>query len=127
MAVHPRYAEAIMTGEKTVEFRKRRLADDIRTVLVYATAPVSEVIGSFTVQEVVAASPRRIWDEFGESGVIQYEDFFSYYDGSDVAVAIKVADATRFATSISLDAFDPRPATPQSFAYLSVDALLTPA
>ena len=34
MSVHPRFAEAIMDGRKKVEFRKRRLADDVMTALI---------------------------------------------------------------------------------------------
>ena len=39
MAIQPGYAEAILAGVKTVEFRKRALAPDIETVLVYETSP----------------------------------------------------------------------------------------
>ena len=39
MSIHPVYANAILTGDKKVEFRKRRLAADVTHVLVYATAP----------------------------------------------------------------------------------------
>ena len=45
MSIHPRYAEAILSGQKRVEFRKRRLAPDVTTVLVYATQPVGVLVG----------------------------------------------------------------------------------
>lgn len=125
MAIHPRYADAIMDGEKRVEFRKRRLAEDIRTVLVYATAPVSRVIGSFTVDGIVEASPKAIWEEYGKVGVIEQGDFFDYYADAPSAVAIVVAEASRFEDPIALEDMDPRPAVPQSFAYISADRVLS--
>lgn len=125
MAIHPRYADAIMDGEKRVEFRKRRLAEDIRTVLVYATAPVSRVIGSFTIDGIVEASPKAIWEEYGEVGVIEQGDFFDYYANTPSAVAIVVAEASRFEDPIALEDMDPRPAVPQSFAYISADRVLS--
>jgi predicted transcriptional regulator len=122
MAIHERYADAIMDGVKRVEFRKRRLADDIETVWVYATAPVSKVIGRFSVHEIVSGTPQAIWEQFGAEGVIEQDAFFDYYDGRDTAVAIVVGMAERLADPVALDELDPRPAVPQSFAYLSASS-----
>jgi len=119
MAIHERYADAIMDGVKRVEFRKRRLADDIETVWVYATAPVSKVIGRFSVEEIVQGTPQDIWERYGSVGVIERDAFFNYYDGATTAVAIIVGAAARLPDPITLDEIDPRPAVPQSFAYLS--------
>jgi predicted transcriptional regulator len=130
MAIHERYADAIMNGVKRVEFRKRRLADDIETVWVYATAPVSKVVGRFSVDDIVQGSPEDIWDRFGAVGVIERDAFFLYYAGSDTAVAIVVADAQRLPEPVGLHELEPRPAVPQSFAYLPVasspSAMLAP-
>jgi predicted transcriptional regulator len=122
MSIHQRWAEAIVDGRKRVEFRKRRLAEDIRTVLIYATAPTSQVIGRFTVEEMVTDSPTRIWERFGALGVIERDAFFAYYRDSAFAVAIVVATAERFSDSVALSDFKPRPAVPQSFSYLPADA-----
>jgi predicted transcriptional regulator len=119
MAIHERYADAIMDGVKRVEFRKRRLADDIKTVWVYATAPVSKVIGRFSVHEIVQGTPQDIWDRFGAVGVIEHDAFFQYYDGRNTAVAIVVGEAERLADPVALHEMHPRPAVPQSFAYLA--------
>lgn len=130
MAIHERYADAIMNGVKRVEFRKRRLAEDIETVWVYATAPISKVIGRFSVDEIVQGSPEDIWDQFGAVGVIERDAFFRYYDGSATAVAIVVGEAERLPDPVGLEELEPRPAVPQSVAYLPVasspSAMLTP-
>ena len=49
MSIHPRYAHAILEGRKTVEFRKRPLAEDVTHVVIYSTVPDRAVIGYFTV------------------------------------------------------------------------------
>lgn len=118
MAIHERYAQAIMDGVKRVEFRKRRLADDIETVWVYATAPVSKVIGHFSVHQIVQGTPQDIWEQYGSVGIIDHDDFFDYYEGRETAVAIIVGSAERLPDPVALDEIDPRPAIPQSFAYL---------
>lgn len=124
MAIHERYADAIMEGVKRVEFRKRRLADDIATVgvWVYATSPVSKVIGHFSVDEIVQGNPHDIWERFGAVGVIDRDAFFAYYDGAHTAVAIVVKNAERLPAPVALDEIKPRPAVPQSFAYLPAAA-----
>ncbi|WP_411719974.1 ASCH domain-containing protein [Mycetocola sp.] len=126
MAIHPRYANAIMDGHKTVEFRKRSLADDIRTVWVYATAPVSRVIGRFTVEEIHKDTPGAIWDRFGDAGVIERDAFFRYYASNEAAVAIVVSNADRFPEPLALGALNPQPAIPQSFAYISAGSQPNP-
>lgn len=68
MAIHPRFAEAIMAEEKTVEFSKQRLAPDLRAVLIYATAPASTAVGIFTIDQAFAASRDSVWREFGGAG-----------------------------------------------------------
>ena len=128
MAIHPRYADAILDGTKRVEFRKRRLAEDIRTVLIYATAPVSRVIGRFTVDDIVEATPDRIWQEYGAVGVIEQDAFFGYFGDAPAAVAILVGGSERFSEPVALADIEARPAVPQSFAYIAADDLgLVPA
>lgn len=119
MAIHREYADAIMDGIKRVEFRKRRIAEDIQTVWVYATAPISKVIGRFTVEEVVRASPQEIWDRYGTVGIIEQDAFFAYYGKATSAVAIVVGEAERLTSPIALRELNPPPAVPQSFTYIS--------
>ncbi len=118
MAIHPVYANAILAGEKQVEFRKRRLADDISTVLIYATSPVQKVLGEFRVRETVVDSPTSIWERYGHIGTIAHDDFRDYYSESPQAVAILVESVTRYARPRALSELQPKPTVPQSFTYL---------
>lgn len=46
ISIHPEYAEKILTGEKTYELRTRLPQDKPERMIIYATAPVSAVVGT---------------------------------------------------------------------------------
>ena len=121
MSIHPRYAWAILEGRKTVEFRKRRLADDVTHVVIYSTLPDRAVVGYFAVEGQVTSTPASLWGQFHDRGVIDESDFFTYYAGRDRATGIRVGAVTRLRTplSLALDLGVPHP--PQSFQYLPSD------
>lgn len=122
MSIHPQYANAILDGSKTVEFRKRGLAPDVRTVLVYATSPIQRVIGEFEVERIVQTSPDDLWREAGPLGGIDEETFRNYYGTGDKAAGIVVAEARRYLEAVELARLDPDVRAPQSFAYLSQES-----
>lgn len=117
MAIHPRYASAILEGDKLVEFRKRKLADDITTVLIYATAPVQKVIGEFSIRQTVVDAPSKIWAAYGSVGVIDEYSFGDYYSSSKQAVAFVVDRAMRYARPHPLSELN-ADSVPQSFYYV---------
>lgn len=123
MSVHPQYAEAIMDGRKTVEFRKRPLAADVTVVWVYATAPVQRVIGHFVAGPSVIAKPRALWRRFQRQGCIARSDFDRYYATSSVGFGIQILRATRLRSPLPIASLLPSGVPPQSFAYVGwVDA-----
>ena len=121
MPIHPQYANAILDGSKGAEFRKRRLAPDIRRVVIYATAPISRIIGEFTIGATVVGSPQEIWRDHGATGEISEPAFHSYFAGRHMAVAFVVTLTRRYAESLALADLSPRPAIPQSTIYLAAD------
>jgi predicted transcriptional regulator len=121
MAIHPQYADAILAGQKRVEFRKRQLAADVDTVVIYATAPVKAIIGEFTIAGAVVAPPAQVWTALGAVGAIDKSAFDAYYAGSETAIAISVKAARRYAVQVTLAAIIPEPAVPQSFTYITED------
>ena len=123
MAMHPQYANAILDGTKQVEFRKRRLASDVGVVLIYATSPVRRIVGLFTVEDVVAAAPKQLWDQFAQIGGVDEADFHNYFGDSDVGVGLVVKRAYRLPDAVALDCIEPTPTPPQSFSYLRGDSV----
>lgn len=116
MAIHPEYADAILQGTKQVEFRKRKLAEDIETVVIYATAPVQKVVGEFRIRETVVDTPERIWARYGAVGVIDRHSFGEYYASTVSAVAFVVDKAIRYGQPHPLSEL--ASSIPQSFYYV---------
>lgn len=122
MSIHPEFCDAILDGRKLVEFRKRRLADDVSHVVIYATAPVSRLVGTFRVAGQQTSTPDALWRRFKHVGGIERGGFLSYYGGRDAGTAIEVADVHRFAAPKSLPDTLGIDRPPQSFQYLAEPA-----
>jgi predicted transcriptional regulator len=118
MSIHPEYAEAILSGRKCVEFRKRPLAKDIDIVAIYATAPIQAIVGWFSVSGTVKSSPSQIWRCLHSHGEISWSAFETYYAGHTQCVALLVEKAERFSKPVRLSSLSPCPAIPQSFSYI---------
>jgi len=123
MAIQPAYSQAILDGRKLVEFRKRPLAADVRTVLIYESAPTRRVVGFFTIGQTVRSSPSALWAQFGTVGCISRSRFRTYYAGTTEAFGIVVEEATRLPEPIALADLSIQPTVPQSFAYLPASVL----
>jgi predicted transcriptional regulator len=123
MAIQPAYAQAILDGSKLVEFRKRPLAADVDTVLIYESAPTKRIVGQFTIDRTELASPRGLWRSYGPVGSIAQSDFLKYYGNSERAVGLVIGRVERYKQPVSLAQLSARPAVPQSFTYLPASAL----
>jgi predicted transcriptional regulator len=118
MSIHPRYAEAILNGSKQVEFRKRRIADDVTHVVVYATAPVSAVVGAFAVNGQHTSSPPSLWRRFRRVGGISRDLFFDYFAGREQGTGIHVGAVLAPAEPLPLLDSVGVARPPQSYQYL---------
>lgn len=121
MSIKPQFAEEILAGTKLVEFRKRRLAPDVTTVMIYSTMPVGRLVGVFDVAGYDVGSPTAIWERHKHHAGISRSGYRDYYRGHASAVAIEVADARRLARSLLLSELDAGLRPPQSFCYLELD------
>ncbi|SKK41056.1 50S ribosomal protein L22/uncharacterised domain fusion protein [Mycobacteroides abscessus subsp. bolletii] len=119
ISIQPRYAFAILDERKTVEFRKRPLAEDVSLAWIYATAPIQRVVGYFTIGRIVADSPEDLWDQYGQVGCIDKLDFDAYYRGSRLGYAIEVDDVRSLAEAPPLNVVFPSVVPPQSFRYVA--------
>ena len=118
LSIKPRFADAIMRGEKKVEFRRRLWKADVDTVVVYASSPAKKVIGYFTVTFIDLASPGRLWRRHGSVGAIPLDEYRSYYAGTTSGVAVGVGAVRRLRDGEGLRSATGLRKAPQSFAYL---------
>jgi predicted transcriptional regulator len=119
MSIRPQFASAILNGTKTVEFRKRALANDIQRVIIYTTAPVQAVVGEFTIASQIVTSPGALWRRFSKVAGIDRRSFFEYFEGTTEAVGIVIDAVTEYDTPVSIEDIEPGAKPPQSFIYVT--------
>ena len=123
LSVKPEYANRILEGSKRFEFRRTRFAQDIETVFLYVTAPVSRIVGYFVVIGTETGSPHTIWRKCKTAAGIQRKDFFSYYRDAEIAFALIVGEVTEFKDSVDPRELWPTFSIPQSYKYLDSSAV----
>lgn len=118
LSIKPIYAQAIMSGTKKVEFRKKAFKRPVDKIFVYSSSPEKKIIGFFTIKEIVKNSPKNLWKEFKEVGGIDKKSFFEYYQNSESGFSIKIDEAKKFENGIEPNDFFENFNAPQSFIYL---------
>lgn len=102
LAIHPVHAEKILAGIKTYELRSRFPGVDPGTkVYLYATAPISAVIGGFEVGAIVSDSPAHIWKTLSRSLCVTKSTFDEYASGRAALKAIEVLRPFRLDRPVS--------------------------
>jgi len=123
ISVRPRFAERIVAGTKTVEFRRRFSPRMVgRRAAIYSCAPDKSIVGECTIKSVTIGTPGAIWERFGAAAGCTAEEFFGYTDGSANASAVELSDIKPYFAPLSLNQLEDitgqklRP--PQSYALL---------
>ena len=69
LSVKPRFAEAILAGEKTFEFRRALFRrPNVRMVVLYASSPVCRVVGEFHLDDVLTLDLDALWAKTHRGG-----------------------------------------------------------
>jgi predicted transcriptional regulator len=119
LSIHPEYANAILNGEKTFEYRRVVFKrNDIKEVVIYATSPISKVIGKFTIDKVYEDRPKSLWMQTKAKSGVSKEIFDFYFGDRPLGYAIKVSHPFRFAKPEPLSNYLSSNIPPQSFCYI---------
>lgn len=126
LSVHPRFATAILAGDKTVEVRRQRVAAPPGTpVVLYATAPTMALVGTARIAAVQVGTPREVWTAHHSATGISRREFDEYMSGASQASGLTLEEPVPFDKPVPLSALratgDFHP--PQSYRYLTGDAL----
>jgi predicted transcriptional regulator len=98
ISIRPHFAEAILSGAKTVELRRRIPSIEIGTRLwIYATRPTGAVIGSAILEKIVTQSPSELWASCGDKAAVDRITFDNYFDGVSVALGLFLSNVCRSA------------------------------
>jgi len=121
LAIHPKHADAILDGRKSVELRRIGISPTTTHIIVYATAPVRAIVGWFEVAGIEHATPDQIWETHNGSSGLSRSEFQAYFDGADSAVAIRIGPHWRLDAPVELSRLPSVKRPPQSFRYLNED------
>ena len=125
-SVRGAYADALMSGRKTVELRRRFGSLDAKgvTLFVYETAPTKAIVAKGRLSQVSEHRLDQLWLLAQRHGAITRADFDAYFLGLTSGFALHVTDIERLATPMPLVAMRSqlllRP--PQSYCRLSSEA-----
>lgn len=98
LSVKPCWAEAILTGKKTVELR-RKFTSKLppgSTAFIYASAPTSSLVGVVIIERVWCSTPQKLWLEIRSKANVSFNDYQAYFAGAPSASALFLSNAQRF-------------------------------
>ena len=122
-SIRPVHAEKILTGDKTVELR-RRFANAVTPgtlALIYSTSPTSALTGSAKIKAVECTDLRTLWKTHRKAACLDKSDFEAYFAGLERGYAIILDTARPLERPVGLTelrkrfGFEP----PQSYQYAS--------
>ena len=124
LSLRPRFADAILSGVKTVELRRTEPKIRIPTrALIYASTPVQALLGTCVVTSVESGHLGTLWQVHSAGSGLDHAEFLSYFEGVEAGTALSLASPRRFRRPVPLEELRSRPKgfrPPQSFS--SVDA-----
>jgi predicted transcriptional regulator len=97
LSIKPEFANKIFDGSKRFEFRKVIFKNpNIKTVVVYASSPVQQVIGEFEIDEIISLDPNSVWKMTKKHSGITEDFFYEYFYDRQVAHAIKIKKTKKY-------------------------------
>ena len=119
LSIKPEFANKIFDGSKLYEFRRSVFKNkDVTKIIVYASAPISRVIGEFEIEHVIKKKLGELWNDTKEHSGITEDFYLSYFQGKEEGFAIKVKKPKRYKKDFCIKEKYGKSA-PQSFLYIS--------
>lgn len=118
LSIKPIYAEKILNGEKTIELRKSIFKkNNIKKVIIYASSPISKVIGEFEIESILHDEINELWKKTKKENGVDIEFFKQYFENKEKGYAIKIKNTKRYKVPYNIyEKYGIK--APQSFSYL---------
>lgn len=118
LSIKPEFANKIFNGTKKFEYRRQLFKKkNIKSIIVYASAPVSKVIGEFEIEEILYQDLDTLWNITSNYSGISEDYYLKYFLGKKNGYAIKVKNPKKYNDQLCIQSiFGLSP--PQSFVYL---------
>ena len=124
LSIKPIYANAILQGVKTVEFRKKIFKkEQVKKVYIYSSAPVMKIVGYFTIEDIIKCEPNELWKSFGKEGGEDFseQNLLNYFEGKEYGYAIKINSVTSFKSPKDPKQLIKNFVAPQNYRYTEVN------
>lgn len=118
LSIKPYYAEKILNGEKTYELRKSIFkVPNIKTVIIYASSPISRIIGEFEIDGIIHEEITILWKKTKQFTAVNKLFFDEYFANKEKGYAIKIKNIKRYNKTYNI--MEKYGVTaPQSFSYI---------
>lgn len=113
ISIKPQYVDEILAGRKRFEYRKRVFARPVEKVYIYASSPVSKVVGEFEIANVIEGHPEEIWEKTKQYSGIRKTHYDRYFEGRKIAYAIEIKNMVKYEKNVKLPI-----RAPQSYCYV---------
>lgn len=90
LSIKPEYVREIIAGHKCYEYRTKVFSQSVEKVYIYASSPVSKVVGEFYPVNILIGRPADIWQMTKAYSGITEQLFEEYFEGRKVAYAISI-------------------------------------
>ncbi len=122
LSLRPRFADAILSGVKTVELRRTEPKIRVPTLaLIYASTPVRALLGTCVVTSIESGHLAVLWRVHGAGSGLDHGEFMNYFEGVQAGSALSLANLRRLDRPIPLVELRSRPTgfrPSQSFSYV---------
>jgi len=103
ISVKPKYVYRMLSGEKSIEIRRRYIKIPDGTLLwVYATLPLGCILAVAVVECSMFDKPHKIWSRYASQIGVEAEEFAAYVKNCDKISAIKINSISKIEPSIPL-------------------------
>jgi len=119
LSIKPEFVEKIFSGEKKYEYRKILFKQKVDKVYIYASRPISKIVGEFIVEDIICDTPEHVWEITKKQSGVSRNFYDKYYKGKDKAVVLKIKECKEYKEGINPELFVPNFQVPQSFIYIS--------
>ena len=127
LSLRPRWSEAILRGEKTIEVRRRfREGENLnQRAVIYSSAPMQAIVGEMRIDAIRTVTLRGIIDTYLDATRVTQEELEAYLGDKGEGSLLFVSAARRYSRVLRIDDLRERHqfTPPQSFAYAK-EALL---
>ncbi|MDF2804032.1 MAG: hypothetical protein K0S61_3935 [Anaerocolumna sp.] len=118
LSIKPEFVERIFDGSKKFEYRRKIFKRvEIKKVIIYATSPISKVVGEFEIDEIYFDSINKLWNRTKDLSGINKTYYERYFSGLKFGYAIKIKSAIKYDIALSIQEKYHINA-PQSFVYV---------